>query len=62
MGAGQWAVAAGSGGNAFCRGVAKSPDELLESPILHSAAGKLFCDDIYLFRHILICGEEKSYK
>lgn len=61
MGAGQWSAATGWGSALFGR-VAKSPDKLLESSMLHSGAGKLFCGDIYLLRHILICGEEKSYK
>lgn len=38
------------------------PDKSLEPSMLHSAAGKWSCGDIYLFRHILICGESRGYK
>lgn len=55
-------AAAGCGGNALCAAVAKSPDKSLEPSMLHSAAGKWSCGDIYLFRHILICGESRGYK
>lgn len=51
-----------SGGNALCATVAKSPDKSLEPSMLHSEAGKWSCGDIYLFRHILICGESRGYK
>lgn len=55
-------MAAGSGGNAVNPAVAKSPDKSPEPSKLCSEAGKWFCGDIYLFRHILICGEQRSYK
>lgn len=61
-GAGQWGAASGCGGNALCAAVAKSPDKSLEPSMLRSAAGKWSCGDIYLFRHILICGESRGYK
>lgn len=54
---GSESVGAGVLGQSLHPAVAKSPDKPFESSMLHSGAGKWFWGDIYLFRHILICGK-----